>query len=426
MRKQLLNIRIVFDYQDFKIFRTHACPEHGRGGGIFQEIFRYYAFIDPFVAKIGLTANFLFPKGTRYLYFPAQWNRPMSMNWNDLHQWPRWILAIALAAAAFLLFALKRLVFHFLKPRLGRAHDHWCPWLLQAVNFPLTLLLIAGVAVLVPPVLSISERWDGFLNLAAKLIAVLAFALFVQKLLLAIQRYYVLRNARLRTYAGITGVAVSIGVYSVFILIFLDTAGISITPLVASLGVGGVAVALALQDTLSNFFSGLYVIVDQPVRVGDYVRLDGGEEGFVESIGWRSVRIRKLQNNSVVVPNSKLAACIITNFDLPEKELAVLVDVGVDYGSDLEKVERVTIEVAREVMKTVEGGVPDFEPFIRYHTFADSSINFTTILRGKDFVSQYLIKHEFVKKLQARYRREEITIPFPIRTLHIEEGSRLK
>jgi small-conductance mechanosensitive channel len=95
----------------------------------------------------------------------------------------------------------------------------------------------------------------------------------------------------------------------------------------------------------------------------------------------------------------------------------VLVDVGVDYGSNLQHVERVTVEVGREVMQEVTGGVPEFQPFIRYNTFADSSVNFTVILRGREYVDQYLIKHEFIKRLHARYEREGIVIPFPMRTL---------
>jgi small-conductance mechanosensitive channel len=107
----------------------------------------------------------------------------------------------------------------------------------------------------------------------------------------------------------------------------------------------------------------------------------------------------------------------VINYHLPGQDLAVLVECGVDYGSDLEKVERVTIEVGKEVMREVQGGVPDFEPFIRFHTFGESSINFTTILRGQEYVDQYLVKHEFVKRLQRRFKKEGITIPFPIRTL---------
>jgi small-conductance mechanosensitive channel len=101
--------------------------------------------------------------------------------------------------------------------------------------------------------------------------------------------------------------------------------------------------------------------------------------------------------------------------------MAVLVNLGVHYGSDLQKVEQVTVEVAKEVMKEVAGGVPGFQPFIRYNTFGDFSINFTVILRGKEFVDQYLIKHEFIKRLHARYKKEGIVIPFPIRAINYEQ-----
>ena len=167
-------------------------------------------------------------------------------------------------------------------------------------------------------------------------------------------------------------------------LIILDRLKITITPFLASLGIGGLVVALALQDTLTNFFSGIYIFFDKPIRIGDYIQLESGQEGYVAQIGWRNTRIRMLPNNMVIVPNAKLVSSQITNFYLPETEMAALVQVGVSYQSDLEKVERVTIEVAKEVLEQVDGGVKEFEPFIRYHTFSDFSINFTVILRAKE------------------------------------------
>jgi small-conductance mechanosensitive channel len=208
------------------------------------------------------------------------------------------------------------------------------------------------------------------------------------------------------------GVVITLG-----LLIVLNGLGLSITPILTALGVGGLAVALALQDTLANLFAGIYITLAGQIRVGDYIRLESGQEGYVTDIGWRATRIRMLPNNIVLVPNAKLSQAIVTNFYLPDKELAVLVEVGVDYDSDLTKVERVTSEVAAETLQTVTGGAANFTPFIRYHTFADSSINFTVILRGREYVDQYLLKHEFIKRLHERYRREGITIPFPIRTV---------
>ena len=210
-------------------------------------------------------------------------------------------------------------------------------------------------------------------------------------------------------------------IFVVGLLIVLQTLGISITPVLTALGVGGLAVALALQDTLTNLFSGLHILVSRQIKPNDYIRLETGEEGYVVDISWRNTTIKALPNNMIVIPNSKLASTIVTNYYLPEKEMAVLVQVGVSYNSNLEEVEKVTIEVAKQVMKEVQGGVPEFEPFIRYHTFADFSINFTVILRAKEFVDQYLIKHEFIKRLHKTYSEKGIEIPFPIRTVIMKE-----
>jgi small-conductance mechanosensitive channel len=201
------------------------------------------------------------------------------------------------------------------------------------------------------------------------------------------------------------------------LLVVLNGVGLSITPMLTALGIGGLAVALALQEPLANFFAGLFLTLAGQIRVGDYVKLDSGQEGYIADFSWRSTRLRMLANNLVVVPNAKLAQAVVVNHHLPSSDLAVLVEVGVDYASDLRQVEGVVMEVGREVMAEVPGGVPSFEPFIRYHTFADSSINFTVILRAKEFVDQYLIKHEFVKRLHARFNDEGIVIPFPIRTI---------
>lgn len=215
---------------------------------------------------------------------------------------------------------------------------------------------------------------------------------------------------------------IKITVIIIGVLILFQYIGISITPMLTALGLGGLAVALAFQDTLANLFAGIYIFVSRQFKPGDYIKLEGGEEGYVVDITWRTTRIRTLQNNIVVIPNSKLSSTIVTNYHMPYPEVAVLIDVGVSYSSDLEKVERVTIEVAKEVMREVKGGVPEFEPFIRYHTFGESSINFTVVMRAKEFADQYLVKHEFIKRLHKRYKEEGIEIPFPVRTLYHRKG----
>ncbi len=198
--------------------------------------------------------------------------------------------------------------------------------------------------------------------------------------------------------------------------------GLSITPILTTLGVGGLAVALALQDTLANLFAGFYVIITRKIRLGDYIKLDTGQEGYVVDIAWRNATIRALSNNLVIVPNAKLASAIVTNYSVPERELAVQLNLGVSYVSDLRMVEQVTIEVGKAVMREVKGGIPEFEPFIRYNAFGDNLINFTVNLRAREFTDQYVIIHEFIKRLHMRYQEEGIGFPAFIHPPQINKG----
>ncbi|AZP23641.1 mechanosensitive ion channel family protein [Streptomyces aquilus] len=212
-------------------------------------------------------------------------------------------------------------------------------------------------------------------------------------------------------------------VLAIGFLVVLQTLGISIAPMLTALGVGGLAVALALQDTLANLFAGIHILASKTVQPGDYIRLSSGEEGYVEDINWRQTTVRALSNNLVVIPNGELAKSNMTNFMRPEQQLTILVQVGVAYDSDLEQVERVTCEVVTEVMTQVEGAVPEHEPLVRFHTFGDSRIGFTVILGVGEFSDQFRIKHEFIKQLHKRYRQEGIRIPAPARTVALQQGS---
>jgi small-conductance mechanosensitive channel len=209
---------------------------------------------------------------------------------------------------------------------------------------------------------------------------------------------------------------IRISILLIGLMLILQVFGVSITPLLTALGVGGLAVVLALQETLSNLFSGIQLIASKKIRNGDYIRLNTGEEGYVTDIAWRDTVIRALANNLIIVPNSKLSSSIITNYNLPDKELAVLIEVSVSFDSDLDQVEKVTNEAAKETLKLVQGGVSDFLPFIRYHSFSQFGISFSVILRGLKFEDQYLIKHEFIKALVRKYKEHFIEIPFPFKS----------
>ncbi len=268
---------------------------------------------------------------------------------------------------------------------------------------------------------SLSENIVNIVNRSILVLGVISVMMVLANIASGMIKLYASRIDTSIPVTALTQTVVRIFIFAIGILIILNSLGISIAPILATLGIGGLAVALALQDTLANLFAGFHITIARQIRVGDYIKLETGEAGYVVDINWRSTKIKMLPNNLILIPNDKLSRAIVTNYYLPDKEMAVLVDLGVHYKSDLETVERITCEVARSVMAEVSGGVSYFEPFIRYHTFGDSSIKFTVILRAKEFVDQYLIKHEFIKRLHNRYAQEGVNIPYPIRAINYEQ-----
>ncbi|WP_110954447.1 mechanosensitive ion channel family protein [Anaerosinus massiliensis] len=209
---------------------------------------------------------------------------------------------------------------------------------------------------------------------------------------------------------------VNIAIYVIGILIIMQSYGISITPIITALGVGGAAVALGLQETLANIFSGLHLILSKQIRLGDYIKLSSGEEGCVTDITWRFTMIQGLSNNVVVVPNQKIASAILTNYSMPKQDVSISIPIGVSYDSDLDHVERVTLEVADEIMQKFDHAHA-LKAAVRFHTFGESSINFNVSLHSNQFLNQFPLKHEFIKALTKRYREEGIEIPYPVHTI---------
>jgi len=333
------------------------------------------------------------------------------------------ILPVIYLVWLIVLFIIKNVFFTVIRRIASKTKTQFDDIFIKSIDFPLTILIFTSGALLVEKIMPalINESLTGSFLLIFKASTILAIILFIDKFLNALLKEYAGKIDILRSSGGVVRGFVRVVVISLGILILLDSFGISITPIIASLGIGSLAIALALQPTLENLFSGIQLIIDKPIQVGQFIKLESGEEGYVDRIGWRSTWVRMLPNNTVVIPNKTLVNSRVTNYYYPQKELAVLVQVGVHYESDLEQVEKVTIEVGKETLKDVNGGVAEFAPFIRYHTFADFSINFTVILRAKEFVDNYLIKHEFIKRLHKRYAQEGITIPYPIAAINYDQ-----
>jgi small-conductance mechanosensitive channel len=263
-------------------------------------------------------------------------------------------------------------------------------------------------------------RVTNTLNKGFLILWVISFTLVATRLAGSLVRHY---GANVKTNLPVTTLTQNLArlaVATVGILILLNLLGVSITPILTALGVGGLAVALALQDTLSNLFAGFYVSIAGQVRVNDYIKLNSGEEGYVQDISWRSTSIRALANNLIIVPNAKLAQAIVTNYHLPEKRMSLLIPISVDYECDPARVEEILVDEATRAAGKVPGLLADPPPFVRFIPgFGDSSLNFTLICQVGEFVDQYLAQHELRKRIFLRFRREGINIPFPVRTVHL-------
>ena len=208
-------------------------------------------------------------------------------------------------------------------------------------------------------------------------------------------------------------------------LILLNHFDVKLTPILTALGVGGLAVALALQDTLSNLFGGFYVAVAGQVRLGDYVKLNTGEEGYVTDIGWRCTTFRALANNLVIVPNAKLAQAIVTNYYLPEKRMSASFAVTVGYECDPDAVEKVLAEVLTQAAREVPGMLAEPAPSAAFDPgFGEAGMGFTATFHVAEFASQFPVRTELRKRVLRRFRAEGIGIPYPSRTVYLRGSGR--
>ncbi|MCK5774203.1 MAG: mechanosensitive ion channel family protein, partial [Thermoplasmata archaeon] len=205
-------------------------------------------------------------------------------------------------------------------------------------------------------------------------------------------------------------------IWVVGVVMFLDTLGLDITVFVMGMGVVGLVVAFAAQDTMSNLFSGIMILIDRPFKEGDWIQLDDNVYQVVD-IGLRSTRMfHSITNQMVTIPNSKISDHMFSNLNLPDTKGRTTVKVGVGYGSDPRKVGRILLEIGRNHPDTFEDG--EHQPFYRFSSFGDSSLDFSMTLWVKDFNDQWRVASEVKEMIFYRFAREGIEIPFPQRVVH--------
>ncbi len=213
----------------------------------------------------------------------------------------------------------------------------------------------------------------------------------------------------------------SLAIYTIALILILDQFGIEIGPFLAGLGIAGLAVALALQDSLGNFFSGLYILADKPVKQEEWILLEGGEEGRIDKIGWRSTRLRTRENNHVVIPNSKLAQSVITNYHAPNRVSTLLVELGVSYNDEPDKVTKALNVAVENAKKKTEILIKEEKPIIRLLSFDDFSIKYRIRTKINDYSNYILVKDLINREIFKEFKKKKITIPYPIRTIHMKK-----
>ena len=339
--------------------------------------------------------------------------------------WEAAFAAAILSAAIGVAFLLHPLLTRMVKLLTGRTRTTLDDLLLEAGSRPVFIFVLVHGFFLALTSTSFLDPWQGYINKAWAISVVVVVLYALQRLTNALIRWYsqeVAARTRSRLDEKLLPLVrrfLSVVIYGIGALLILDNLGIELSPLLAGLGLGGLAVALALQPTLSNFFAGTYVVADGAISVGDFIELDGGAMGQVVDIGWRTTRINSPAGNVVIIPNSKLVDTIVTNYQAPTPEMNAVISCGVSYDSNLAQVESICLEVSRETIRELPDTVvvKEFEPVLRFREFGDSNINFIVVLRAKDRGNTFLLTHEFIKRLHARFAAEGVEINYPVRKL---------
>ena len=344
-----------------------------------------------------------------------------------------WLPATSISifiTAAVLAFVFYRVVYPIVLRFTNFTPTNLDVRLVRAFRRPLTLGILAGglyLSIVLPYELSPEVR--QFIDHAAGIAGILLGAFAVNRLVINLSNWYTeeiaphtrstLDDRMMPMFRRIAGGTI----YVLGGLLVLDLLNINISPLIAGLGLGGLAVALALQPTLSNLFAGTYVMTEGVVHSGDYIELENGVAGYVIDVGWRSTRLRTWTNNLVVVPNSRFAETIITNYQGPIPAVNIYLTCGVSLDSDLVRVEQVCREEMDALLENDPRAVKEYGAYFAYESFDDSNITFYLFIQAKDRLASFEVQSELIRMVQQRFREEGIVINYPMRTINFANGS---
>lgn len=332
-----------------------------------------------------------------------------------------WLIPLAIFVGGVVIgLFIEWVIVRFLHRIAKKTAWKWDDVIARSLRRTISGLIIVSSFMIAATYAPIGEQWLELIKKIVNSLAALIVIIFVARLVGEFLQLLLDRMGKTIGSTSLISKSAKFAIIVIGVMFVINSNWFEITPLIGALGIGGLAAALALQDTLSNLFSGFQIIATRQVRPGDYVSLEGGQLGVVTDVSWRNVTIKSHPDeNMIIVPNSKLATNVMINYSLPRRMLMESVEVGVAYDSDLDKVEAIAQEVAEEVVKDMSGSDPSSKPQIRFREFGDSAITFQVRMFLPQLKGRAVYKHEFIKRLHKRFNAEGIEIPFPIRNVYI-------
>jgi len=311
-----------------------------------------------------------------------------------------------------ILLSVRGLVLRLLRQRTDdSAHFAWVVY--DTLRWPSFLWSMAAALQTGLRFAQLTDRQDKMVGTWVVAFLIVSMTLVVANILVRLLVLYAsLRNFQFAV-SGLSRAMTQVFIYSLGLLTLLGYLGISITPALTALGVGGLAVALALQETLSNFFAGVLILIESPIQVGDFITLSSGEEGTVTDIGWRTTRVIMGTNNSIVIPNSKITSSILVNHSLPVRMMVTSIEIAVAHTADLDVVARLAREAADEAIAAGEGVLADPAPMVMFDPGPlPTHLQFKLLVAVEDRLqagpARSAVRLRLVKKMQAN------DVPFPM------------
>ncbi|AUC61619.1 small conductance mechanosenstive ion channel [Cyanobacterium sp. HL-69] len=295
------------------------------------------------------------------------------------------------------------------RPNLGQYS-----FVLKSFNGIIFIWSVAGAIALILPMIDLPRSINTLVETVLIVVVLGAATILASRLAVSIIQAYSLKNESTVSLSSLFEYLTKVIIYSTGFLIIIQSIGVEITALITAFGVGSLSIGLAFQNTLSNLISGVNIILARKIRVGDYIRIRQGEEGYVVDVELRYTVVKDIYQNITVIPNSQVVNGSFKNYTLEDSSMLLPIEIGISYDSDLEKVEKITLETAKYVMENVKGGKKEYEPFMRYEKFDPFAIKFVVYLKINEYFDKLIITHEFIKNLYKNYQQEDIKIAYPI------------